>query len=155
MAIETFHESISTPLPASALWTLFTEAVEDTDKVAWWPSRLNRVVIPTLRAETPFTATYRLGGVTTSRLPYRVIAVGPEHFIYSPAEGHPFRGEIDVRAVSAPEGSTLCWGGRYEMSALRPERLFFRTFFLPRFFGALRTGLDNVTSSRTPGPPCD
>lgn len=149
MASITFEHRLSCPLPATALHAVLVDALVDTDKAAFWPHGLNRVCVAELRVDAPIAATYRAPGWPETHRRYRVGQVRPgEGFSYAPAGDHPFSGEIHVDCVAAPDGSSvLHWHGTYHMAPWRPERVFFRAYFEPRFFRRLEEGLRKLADA--------
>ncbi|TVR00618.1 MAG: hypothetical protein EA398_11110 [Deltaproteobacteria bacterium] len=146
MATVSFDHHLPCRLSADALHERLVAALVDTDEAPFWPHRLNRVRIAELQLDAPIAATYRAPGWPDTQRAYRVSEVrSGSGFSYAPSEGHPFGGEVHVDCVPAPDGSsTLHWRGTYHMGAWRPERLFFKAYFEPRFFAGLADGLRHI-----------
>lgn len=143
MASLAFDHRLPCSLPPARLHTVLVDALTDTDAAGFWPHALNRVRIPEQTVDAPIAATYRAPGWPDTHRTYRVSAVrSGVGFSYAPTGTHPFAGEVHVDCLDAPDGgSVLHWRGTYRMAAWRPERVFFRAWFEPRFFRGLAEGL--------------
>ena len=136
-----FSRTIATSRSPDELWRTLERALDDSTTVPEWPSHLSRLQ---RLSETELAATY--SGFGSSSTYHYALESRPEarSFRYDAIPGlHPLKGGADVAVVSNGSGSDLVWTGAYEAGLRQlPQALAFKLVFEPRFFRALRKGLE-------------
>lgn len=137
-----FCQRIATGRTPDALWNTLERALDDSTQVPEWPSHLSELHRV---SKDELAATYR--GFGSASTYHYALEVRPEEraFRYQAIPSrHPLVGGADVAVVPTGAGSDLVWTGAYEAGLRQlPQALAFKLVFEPRFFRALRRGLED------------
>jgi len=141
-----FSRHLHCPLPPAELWKQFSSALRYSRAHSFWPNQLKETRCHRLKEGGKIHSVYHTP-LADFPVTYRISAHDPARFTlsYETTEDHPLEGHASIIVTADPSGgSRLSWEGRYTYPWHSPAGLFLRSYFLPRFFPALKEGLAHL-----------